>query len=116
MDIDSDTTFLPRFDLVKSVVAAPPSQSGAADLSNNGAHDSGGGDQPVLEYVIQLERSCDESLLAAALSSREIKIYARDSMELSGNLTGHKGALTQLAFSPKDCHGLFSASEDGTVR
>lgn len=116
MEIDSDNTLLPRFYLEKSIVASPPRQSGAADLSNNGTQDSDGGDHPILEYVIQLEQSCDEALLAAALSSRDIKIYARDSMELSGNLTGHKGALTQLAFSPKDCHGLFSASEDGTVR
>lgn len=118
MDVEVDVRDLPRFELVKSVVVAPPRQpnhevpSDEAGVTSDDDHDN----ESQLEYVTNLERSCDNGQVAAALSSRDIKLYSRDTMLLTGQLSGHTGPLTQLAFAPSDSHGLFSASEDGTVR
>lgn len=113
MDTEKGNHSLPRFDLVKSIVAAPPISS---VQKNNNTDRSEDDDQPQTEYVTHLERSCDSAQLAAALSSREIKLYSSDTMLQAGKLSGHTGPLTQLAFSPSDVQSIFSASEDGTVR
>lgn len=110
---------LPRFDLIKSVVAAPPRPPNAADdndIAVDGEDGTSSSDGPQLEYITHLERSCDGGVVAAALSSLEIKLYSSQTMLSLGQLSGHTDPLTQLAFSPADCHALFSASEDGTVR
>ncbi|CAN0364906.1 unnamed protein product, partial [Laminaria digitata] len=67
-------------------------------------------------YITHLERSCDGAQVATALSSLQINLYSSDAMLANGQLSGHTGPLTQLAFAPSDSHALFSASEDGTVR
>ena len=117
MDVEPDTHLLPRAELVKTIVAALPVTPDPT-LAADDAGDSGSGsdDGPRLEYVTQLERSCDNSQLAAALSSLEVNLYAADTMALAGQLKGHTAPLTQLAFDPSDATCLFSASEDGTVR
>lgn len=115
MDIEPDAHLLPRAGLVKTIVAAlpvTPDPTLAADGGDSGSDDGG----TRLEYVTQLEMSCDNKQLAAALSSLEINLYAADTMDLVGKLKGHTAPLTQLAFDPSDASSLFSASEDGTVR
>lgn len=116
---------LPRFDLVKSVVAAPPrpptrtatdDNDIAVDGDGTAASSDDGEDEPQLEYITHLERSCDGAQVATALSSLQINLYSSDAMLANGQLSGHTGPLTQLAFAPSDSHALFSASEDGTVR
>lgn len=115
MDIEPDTTLLPRAELVKTVVAAlPVTPDPTLAAADDG--DSGSDEGPRLEYVTQLEMSCDNKQLAAALSSLEVNLYSADTMALVGQLKGHTAPLTQLAFDPSDASCLFSASEDGTVR
>lgn len=113
MDIDSDATQIPRAELVKTIVAALPVTPDPEDIAADGEESDGG---PRLEYVTQLETNCDNKQLAAALSSLEINLYSTETLELTGQLKGHSGPLTQLAFAPTDSSCLFSASEDGTVR
>lgn len=114
MDVEPDTHLLPRAELVKTIIAAPPVTSDPTLATDDGDNDSDEG--PRLEYVTQLEINCDNKQLAAALSSLEINLYSADTMALVGQLKGHTAALTQLAFDPSDSSCLFSASEDGTVR
>lgn len=125
MDVESDTALLPRAELVKTTVAAlpvPPGQkttaasAGIDDEYGDGDMGSGSDEGPRLEYVTHLETNSDNRHLAAALSSLEIKLYSTDTMAVIGQLQGHTGPLTQLAFAPSDSTSLFSASEDGTVR
>lgn len=108
MDIEEDScTSLPRHQLVKSIVAALPvagAQGGDVD------------EEPRYEYVTHLERNCDGQQLAAALSSREVKLYARETMDLTGQLAGHRGPLTQLAFTRSRANTLYSCSEDGDCK
>lgn len=73
-------------------------------------------EEPRYEYVTHLERNCDGQQLAAAISSREVKLYARETMHLAGQLAGHTGPLTQLAFAPSDANALYSCSEDGDCK
>lgn len=113
MDVDTEEKPLQRFELAKSVVAAlPRAPTNQEDDNIN----SDGDEEPGFEYVTHMDRSCSDGQLAAALTSREIKLYARDTMLQGGELAGHTGALTQLAYAPSDDNALFSASEDGTVR
>lgn len=144
MDVDiqedegsSPASQLPRFELTNSIVTAVgrslnPSTDAAGpigkgtrmgastsmtDQADTEDSDSEQGNQ--YEYVTHVERNCDGTKLAAALSSREIKLYARDTMCYEGDLTsrdGHAGPVTQLAFSPKERFAMFSASEDGSVK
>lgn len=114
MEIDGDATHLPRAELVKTIVAALPVTPDPEDIAVDAGSESDGG--PRLEYVTQLETNCDNKQLAAALSSLEINLYSTETMELTGQLKGQSGPLTQLAFAPSDASCLFSASEDGTVR
>lgn len=113
---------LPRFDLIKTVVAAPPrpptrNATDDNDIAVDGdGTSSDGQDEPQLEYITHLERSCDGGQVAIALSSLKVNLYSSDTMLTNGQLSGHTGPLTQLAFAPSDSHALFSASEDGTVR
>lgn len=130
MDVESDAPLLPRAELVKTIVAAPPVPPGqkptavaaAAAADENQEDDDGdmssssSDEGPRLEYVTHLEVNCDKQLMAAALSSLEIKLYSADTMAAVGQLQGHTGPLTQLAFAPSDPSSLFSSSEDGTVR
>lgn len=123
MDVESDANLLPRAELVKTIVAAlpvPPGQkptAAAAAADEDGDQDISDSDEgPRLEYVTHLEINCDNRRMAAALSSLEIKLYSADSMAVVGQLHGHTGPITQLAFAPSDASCLFSASEDGTVR
>lgn len=109
MHIETVDIPLSRYDLRKAVLTAPPRPAHAGI-------DDDDGDGPQLEYVTHMDGTSDGSLIAAALSSREVKLYSRDTMRLTGQLTGHKGPLTQLASAPLDGRGLFSASEDGTVK
>lgn len=114
MDVEPDTHLLPRAELVKTVVAAPPVTPDQNLAADDG--DSGSDEGPRLEYVTQLEMSCDNKQLAAALSSLEVNLYSAETMAMVGQLKGHTAPLTQLAFDPSDASCLFSASEDGTVR
>ena len=113
---------LPRFELIQTVVAAPPrpparNATDDNDIAIDGdGTSSDGQDEPQLEYITHLERSCDGGQVATALSSLKINLYSSDTMLANGQLSGHTDALTQLAFAPSDNHALFSASEDGTVR
>ncbi|CAM9407447.1 unnamed protein product [Hapterophycus canaliculatus] len=117
MDIDGDATHLQRAELVKTVVAALPVTPDPEDIAADGEDAGSGSDGgPRFEYVTQLETNCDNKMLAAALSSLEINLYSTETMDLTGQLKGHSGPLTQLAFAPSDSSSLFTASEDGTVR
>lgn len=117
----TSTVSLPRFDLAETVVTAigrlssvvEPSNSTMADDDN---HDDSHGMQ--YEYVTHVERNCDGSKLAAALSSREVKVYGRGdcTIRIEGTMTGHTGAITQIAFAPGDPRALLSSSQDGTVK
>ncbi|CAB1107628.1 unnamed protein product [Ectocarpus sp. CCAP 1310/34] len=114
MDIDAGT-ILPRGELIKTIVAAEPTAAADARQSED-IIESDDDDGPRLEYITQLEMSCDNKQLAAALSSLEINLYSVETMALAGKVKGHTGPLTQLAFAPSDPSCFFSASEDGTVR
>lgn len=110
---------LPRFKLVETVVTAigrNPSSSASYGSAMAGGEEDEQGMQ--YEYVTHLERNSDGSTVAAALSSREIKLYTRSDSTLpfKGNLDGHSGAITQLAFAHSDPWALFSSSQDGTVK
>lgn len=130
----STASKLPRFSLTKSVVTAigrsshrcsssPTTTANARSLAladtaaRTEVSDDDDEENPY-EYVTHLESNCDGSKLAAALSCREIKLYARDTMRYEKDVMrqGHNGPVTQLAFAPGDPFALFSASEDGTVK
>lgn len=128
---------LPKFSLTKSVITAversraaaapattvtdpapfwqtvPGAQPGETYSDNDNDEEENG-----YEYVTHIERNCDGSKLAAALSCREVKLYARDTLcyQQDAMRQGHDGPITQLAFAPGDPFALFSASEDGTVK
>ncbi|CAM9142616.1 unnamed protein product [Ectocarpus sp. 4 AP-2014] len=114
MDVDAGT-ILPRGELIKTIVAAEPTAAADAQQGED-ISESDDDDGPRLEYVTQLEISCDNKQLAAALSSLEVNLYSVETMALAGKVKGHTGPLTQLAFAPSDPSCFFSASEDGTVR
>lgn len=127
----STASELARFSLTKSIVTAigrsthgssspakalsqgPAGAAGHAEEANDDAEE-----ENPYEYITHLESNCDGGKLAATLSCREVKLYARDTMCYEQDVVrqGHSGPVTQLAFAPRDSCGLFSASQDGTVK
>ncbi|GBG62907.1 hypothetical protein CBR_g34279 [Chara braunii] len=68
-------------------------------------------------YVFDLACNGDGSLLAASLSTHEIKIYTYASGDFLSTLHGHEGTITDLCFpDPGNLHMLASCASDGTVR
>ena len=71
-------------------------------------------------YVFDLTASGDSQVVAAALSSHAIKLYntqGSGGLTYVGDLTGHAGVVSEISFAGEDNpHGLYSSSEDGTVK
>lgn len=71
-------------------------------------------------YVFNVAASGDCQIVAASLSNQAIKLYnAKGSGGLAylGELTGHTEVISEISFAGEDNpHGLYSSSEDGTVK
>lgn len=65
------------------------------------------------EYVFEVAKNNDGTLLAAALSSRSISIY-NSNMTLLTNFQGHEGTVHDVKFASQDV--VLSACEDKVVR
>jgi WD40 repeat protein len=81
------------------------------------------------EYVFELSQSSggasgasgggsdsSGSTVAAALSNRGIGLFEGASLRALGELTGHTGTITDVAFNPANPHLLLSCAEDGSAR
>ena len=69
-------------------------------------------------YVLELAAPPGRDTLAAALSNGTCRLYAVSgaALDLAGECTGHKGAVTSLVVHPDSPDLLLSGSVDGTVR
>lgn len=65
------------------------------------------------EYVFEVVKNDDASLLVAALSSRSVSVYDNN-MTLLRNLKGHTGTVNDVKFANQDV--VLSACEDKIVR
>lgn len=66
-------------------------------------------------YVFDGALNSDSNILAAFLSSNNIKLYALESLQNITCLSGHKKTVTGVRFSCQDPNSLYSSSLDGTI-
>ncbi|CAM9964319.1 unnamed protein product, partial [Choristocarpus tenellus] len=102
---------LPRFEVQATAVTAWGREA-MVEQSEDGDNDG----EMTYEYVTHVKSSCDGSKLAAAISTREVKLYARDTLHFEQAIAGHEGPVTQLSFSALHPHIMHSCAEDGFVR
>lgn len=55
-------------------------------------------------------------VVASADSTNGVCLFARDTLELGGRLTGHEDTITRIAFAKHSPAVLWSSSHDGTIR
>jgi phosphoribosyl-AMP cyclohydrolase len=70
-------------------------------------------------YVLHLSYSQPAALLAAALSTRAVKLYSlrETRLQYTGQLEGHTGRITGTSFLPENDNSLLqTASTDGSIR
>lgn len=70
-------------------------------------------------YVLHLSYSQPASLLAAALSTRAVKLYSlrETRLQYTGQLEGHTGRITATSFLPDNENSMLqTASADGSIR
>lgn len=65
------------------------------------------------EYIFEVAKNDDGSLLAAALSSRSVSVYDSNMTPLA-NFRGHEGTVNDVKFASQDV--VLSACEDKIVR
>lgn len=66
-------------------------------------------------YVFDGALNSDSNIIAASLSSNNIKLYALEALQNISCLSGHKRTVTGIRFSDQDPNILYSSSLDGTI-